>query len=70
MHHHVAANSAADVERLWRFLRGEALGYVAGGGGSYCASHIGIYKAFRDTGTAFDITGGTSGGAAMAAAAR
>ena len=68
MHHHVAANSAADVERLWRFLRGEALGYVAGGGGSYCASHIGIYKAFRDTGTAFDITGGTSGGAAMAAA--
>ena len=68
MHHHVALDSDRDIERLWRFLRGEALGYVASGGGAYCAAHIGVYKAFRDTGTSFDIVGGTSGGAAMAAA--
>jgi NTE family protein len=68
MHHHVALGSVSDMERLWRFIRGEALGYVAGGGGAFCAAHIGIYKAFRDAGTHFDIFGGTSGGAAMAAA--
>jgi NTE family protein len=68
MHHHAALESRDDAERLWRFLRGEALGYVAGGGGAYSAAHIGVYKAFRDTGTTFDIVGGTSGGAAMAAA--
>ena len=68
MHHHAAVESSADAERLWRFLRGEALGYVAGGGGAYSAAHIGVYKAFRDTGTNFDCVGGTSGGAAMAAA--
>jgi NTE family protein len=67
MHHHAVHDSPADAERLWRFLSGEALGYVAGGGGAYCAAHIGVYKAFRDTGTTFDIVGGTSGGAAMAA---
>ena len=68
MHHHAALKSRDDAERLWRFLRGEALGYVAGGGGAYCSAHIGVYKAFRDLGTTFDIVGGTSGGAAMAAA--
>ena len=68
MHHHLAPGSVADIERLWRFLRGEALGFVACGGGAYCAAHIGIYKAFRERGTSFDIFGGTSGGAAMAAA--
>ncbi len=68
MHHHVALSDDADVARLWRFLNGNALGFVACGGGAYCAAHIGVYKAFRDTGTSFDYYGGTSGGAAMAAA--
>jgi NTE family protein len=68
MHHHVALDSLEDVERLWRFITGEALGLVACGGGAYCAAHIGLYKAFREAGTLFDLLGGTSGGAAMAAA--
>ncbi len=68
MHHHVALGSNSDVSRLWRFLRGEALGFVACGGGAYCAAHIGVYKAFGESGTSFDYLGGTSGGAAMAAA--
>ena len=67
MHHHVALGEADDVARLWRFLRGEALGLVACGGGAYCAAHIGVYRAFREHGPGFDIIGGTSGGAAMGA---
>jgi NTE family protein len=68
MHHHVALGEADDVARLWRFLRGEALGFVACGGGAYCAAHIGVYRAFREAGIGFDLIGGTSGGAAMGAA--
>ncbi len=68
MHHHVASGAPADMERLWRFIKGEALGFVACGGGAYCAAHIGIYKAFGERGIDFDCVGGTSGGAAMAAA--
>ena len=68
MHHHAALGSSPDIERLWRFIKGEALGFVACGGGAYCAAHIGIYKAFGAQGIDFDCVGGTSGGAAMAAA--
>lgn len=68
MHHHVALGNSEDVARLWRFVVGEALGFVACGGGAYCAAHVGIYQAFRETGVGFDLVGGTSGGAAMAAA--
>ena len=68
LHHHVALNDPSSIARLWRFLRGEAYGFVACGGGAYCAAHIGIYKAFREAKTSFDFFGGTSGGAAMAAA--
>ncbi|AGK58939.1 cyclic nucleotide-binding protein [Hyphomicrobium denitrificans 1NES1] len=68
MHHHVALGNMDDIARLWRFLSGEALGFVACGGGAYCAAHVGIYRAFREAGTGFDFVGGTSGGAAMAAA--
>ncbi|MBS0239660.1 MAG: patatin-like phospholipase family protein [Proteobacteria bacterium] len=67
MHHHVALGDTEDIARLWRFLTGNALGFVACGGGAYCAAHIGIYRAFREAGIGFDMVGGTSGGAAMAA---
>lgn len=68
MHNHVALGDVEDIARLWRFLAGEALGFVACGGGAYCAAHAGIYRAFREAGIGFDLLGGTSGGAAMAAA--
>lgn len=68
MHHHIALDDDSDIARLWRFLRGEATGFVACGGGAFCAAHIGVYKAFRETGRIFDYFGGTSGGAAMTAA--
>lgn len=68
MHHHVALDNVADVERLYRFINGTALGLVACGGGAYCAAHIGLYKALTQSGLVFDIMGGTSGGGAMTAA--
>jgi len=68
MHHHVALDNVGDVERLYRFVNGTALGLVACGGGAYCAAHIGLYKALVQSGLTFDIMGGTSGGGAMAAA--
>jgi NTE family protein len=68
MHHHVAVQDAADVRRLFRFLSGRALGFVAGGGGALGSAHLGVYKAFCEAGAEFDILGGTSVGAAMMAA--
>ena len=68
MHHHVALQDAADVRRLYRFLSGQALGFVAGGGGARGSAHLGVYKAFCEAGANFDILGGTSSGAAMTAA--
>jgi NTE family protein len=68
MHHHVALDNVGDVERLYRFINGSALGLVACGGGAYCAAHVGLYKALLQQGLTFDIMGGTSGGGAMTAA--
>jgi NTE family protein len=68
MHHHVALDEPADMERLYRFINGSALGLVACGGGAYCAAHVGLYKALVQSGLSFDIVGGTSGGGAMTAA--
>ena len=68
MHHHVALDEAGDVERLYRFVNGTALGLIACGGGAYCAAHVGLYKAMLQSGLVFDIMGGTSGGGAMTAA--
>lgn len=68
MHHHVAIDDELSLARLWRFLRGQAIGFVACGGGAFTAAHIGIYKALVERGIDIDIYGGTSGGSAMAAA--
>ncbi|HEY8508337.1 MAG TPA: cyclic nucleotide-binding and patatin-like phospholipase domain-containing protein, partial [Steroidobacteraceae bacterium] len=68
MHHHVALDDKADIERLLRFVNGTALGFVACGGGALCAAHVGVYKALTEAGFQFDMFGGTSAGSAMAAA--
>ena len=68
MHHHVTLQDAADVARLFRFLSGRAVGFIAGGGGALGSAHLGAYKAFCEAGAEFDILGGTSVGAAMTAA--
>lgn len=68
MHHHVALDQRGDVERLFRFINGTALGLVACGGGALCAAHVGLYKALIECGFQFDMMAGTSAGAAMAGA--
>ncbi len=68
MHHHIVPEVPEDTARLVRFLTGNALGFVGSGGGAACAAQAGIYQAFRERGVHFDIFGGTSAGAAMAAA--
>lgn len=68
MHHHAALGDETDIARLVRFILGRAEGFVACGGGAFCAAHIGLYKALGEAGITFDIMGGTSGGSAMAAA--
>jgi NTE family protein len=67
-HHHVALGEPADYRRLRRFIDGEAVGFVACGGGAYCAAHIGVYDALLGAGAEIDIYGGSSGGGAMAGA--
>lgn len=68
MVHQVALEDDRDFRRLARFLAGQAIGFVAGGGGGFGPAHVGIYKALCESGVEFDIHGGSSIGAAMAAA--
>ena len=67
-HYQVRAGVPADFDRLVRFIRGRALGLVACGGGAFCTTQIGCFEALAAQGLVFDAVGGTSGGAAMAAA--
>ncbi|OCP21064.1 MULTISPECIES: patatin-like phospholipase family protein [unclassified Ensifer] len=66
-HHHVALVDGSDIQRLARFISGNARGFVAAGGGSLGSAHLGVYKAFLEAGACFDYLGGTSSGAAMMA---
>ena len=68
LHHHVALDRAADVERVARFVLGEARGMVMGGGGALGCAHLGVARALQDGGIAIDMWGGTSIGGAMAMA--
>jgi NTE family protein len=68
LHHHVALDIPQDFDRLGRFMRGEAVGLVLCGGGSYGTAHLGVLKALLERGHLFDFVGGTSVGSAMAAA--
>jgi NTE family protein len=67
MHHHVSLEDDEDFKSLFRFVTGRAIGFVAGGGGGFGPAHVGIFKAFQERGTKFDILGGASVGAAVLA---
>lgn len=68
LHHHLALDAPGDFARIARFVRGEAVGLVMCGGGSYGTAHLAVIKALFEQGYAFDFVGGTSVGAAMAGA--
>lgn len=70
-HHHVRRTAtgcdAADLARLVRFLRGEAVGVALSGGGARGFSHIGMLRALDEAGIPVDVVVGTSMGAVVGA---
>ena len=66
-HHHVRWDRDADFARLSRFLTGNAIGTVLGGGGARGFAHLGVIRALREAGIPIDLIGGTSMGALIAA---
>jgi predicted acylesterase/phospholipase RssA/CRP-like cAMP-binding protein len=68
-HFHVRRNHRRDLARLVRFLTGNAICLVFGGGGSRGYAHIGVVRAFEELGIPIDAVGGTSIGAVIAASA-
>lgn len=66
--HHLAMQDGDDFRGLLRFMAGRATGFVAGGGGAFGPAHVGVFKAFQESGVVFDMFGGSSVGAAMTAA--
>jgi NTE family protein len=67
-HHHLRWDRDPDFARLARFLTGEAVGLVLGGGGARGYAHLGVVRALREAGIPIDAAGGTSQGAIVAAA--
>lgn len=65
-HHHLRWDCEADFARLARFLTGNAIGAVLGGGGARGFAHLGAVRALRETGIPIDLIGGTSMGALIA----
>jgi NTE family protein/lysophospholipid hydrolase len=65
-HHHLRWGRDADLARLARFLSGNAIGVVLGGGGARGFAHLGAIRALREAGIPIDLIGGTSMGALIA----
>lgn len=65
--HHQIRSLPEDHARLARFVAGESIGLVMGGGGSRGLAHLGVIKALEEADIAIDCVGGTSQGAFMAA---
>jgi len=66
LHHHVRINQDKDWQRILRFIRGQAIGVVLGGGGLRCWAQLGAIRALIKSGIPIDIIGGTSAGAIVA----
>ena len=62
-HYHIASNYPGDIQRLARFLTGNAIGVALSGGGFRSSVQMGILHAMMEGGIPVDIIGGTSGGA-------
>ncbi|XP_055684973.1 neuropathy target esterase sws isoform X1 [Lutzomyia longipalpis] len=60
-------NLHSDFSRLARWLTGNSVGLVLGGGGARGAAHVGMLKAIQEAGIPIDMVGGVSIGAFMGA---
>lgn len=56
-----------DAARLARIIARRSIGLVLSGGGARAYAHIGVVRALREAGLPFDVIGGTSMGAVIAA---
>lgn len=56
-----------DAARLARIIARRSIGLVLSGGGARAYAHIGVVRALREAGLPFDVVGGTSMGAIVAA---
>ncbi len=66
-HLHMRPDLPQDWRRIARILAGEPTGLVLSGGGARGFAHLGVLKALEQAKMNFDLAGGTSMGAAMAA---
>lgn len=67
LHHHVRIGNDSDCGRVARFLTGNAVGVVLGGGGARGFAHIGVMRAFNELNIPIDLISGNSMGAVIAA---
>jgi predicted acylesterase/phospholipase RssA/CRP-like cAMP-binding protein len=67
MHHHVRENNPDDYRKVARFLTGNAVSLVLGGGGARGYAHLGVLRALKELNVAIDLIGGNSMGAVIAA---
>jgi lysophospholipid hydrolase len=65
-HYHIPLDSNAGLERLVRFMRGQAIGLVFGGGGMRGSAHASAISVLQEMGIHADFVGGTSVGAVAA----
>ena len=63
----VRRGSQADAARLGRFLSGNAVGVVLGGGGARGFAHLGVLRAMQERAIPVDLIAGNSMGALIAA---
>ncbi|WP_416908631.1 MAG: patatin-like phospholipase family protein [Polymorphobacter sp.] len=68
LHHHLALDDEAGVQRIARFMAGRANGVVLAGGGAQGCAHLGVMQALVENDIPIDFYGGASAGAAMGAA--
>ena len=64
-HYHVARDFQDDMQRLARFLTGNAIGLALSTGGMRASVQFGILHAMMEGGLPVDIIGGSSGGAVI-----
>lgn len=64
-HHNIRIEQTRDYQRLLRFIKGETVGVVLGGGGVKGWAHMGALKALLEANIPIDAIGGTSVGAVI-----
>lgn len=66
LHHHIRMDRMDDIERVARFITGNAIGLALAGGGAKGISHVGVIEGLKEKGIPIDFFSGTSAGALVA----